>query len=293
MARKRVPRHAWPMLMLLAALAVVSRIVSALIQGHMTDVMPISIRYTVAALEEILLYGLPAIVCLLLPHSLRTQRERKKRRLGTGGWLAVMLTAVFHQLAVVCLVVVLMPFFQRLGLTHTGLPLPGAAPEILVAALAVTLVPAICEEGLFRGALLPALLREFSDGSAIALTSLYFALMHRSLPLFPSQLAAGLVMTLLCYQTGRLLPAIVYHCVYNGVAFTISCVPVLAGGLSFLMEAPAFALSLCAVFGLLSLWPGYRALAPLRRWTRREAGLIARGLALLLFCILAQPYLPL
>jgi membrane protease YdiL (CAAX protease family) len=83
--------------------------------------------------------------------------------------------------------------------------------------LAYAVVPAICEELVFRG----VLCREFerySPLSAILISSIFFALLHFDVALFPVYLFAGILLSLSMYATGSVIVPMIIHFFYNAIA---------------------------------------------------------------------------
>ncbi len=82
--------------------------------------------------------------------------------------------------------------------------------------LTFALLPAICEEFVFRS----VLFTEYTAGghgwlTVGGLTSLLFAMMHFDLSQFPIYLWCGIVLVMLTYITQSVLPAIICHFLYN------------------------------------------------------------------------------
>jgi membrane protease YdiL (CAAX protease family) len=78
------------------------------------------------------------------------------------------------------------------------------------------IVPAICEEALFRGFVLAGFARIFESGPAgITLTALVFAVFHLDPWRFVGLFVLGLFLGFLVRATGSLLPAILGHAVNN------------------------------------------------------------------------------
>ncbi|MBI2438138.1 MAG: CPBP family intramembrane metalloprotease, partial [Lentisphaerae bacterium] len=82
--------------------------------------------------------------------------------------------------------------------------------------LAMIVAP-VAEEALFRGMLLPLIMKRLGAGPAVLLSSALFALVHFHLPsFFPLfVLAAGLGLAYI--YTGSLLVPIVMHALFNGM----------------------------------------------------------------------------
>ncbi len=95
-------------------------------------------------------------------------------------------------------------------------------PPLPVALLAIALVPAVCEEVLFRGLLLRALATRLVPAAAIALTALAFAAYHLSVVQFVPTFTLGLLAGVLAHRAGSVAPAILAHLLNNGIAVLVS-----------------------------------------------------------------------
>jgi hypothetical protein len=96
---------------------------------------------------------------------------------------------------------------------------------LLIAFLAVATAP-IVEESIYRGILYPALERASGATVAIVLVTFLFAIPHvpqywPNLGVIASITLLSVVLTVLRAKTGRLLPCIVVHFVFNGVQSVI------------------------------------------------------------------------
>ncbi len=87
----------------------------------------------------------------------------------------------------------------------------GSGPGVLL----LTLLPAVCEELLFRGALLGLLLPGRRRWVAVLLQALAFGLMHGMALRFPPTFAIGVVLGVLRLRTGSLWPGVVVHALHN------------------------------------------------------------------------------
>ena len=92
--------------------------------------------------------------------------------------------------------------------------LNGNGGRALWAILAYALLPALCEELIFRGVLLSEY-EKFGTGAAIGASAIFFALLHFSLPLFPSYLFLGVLLACSLYTTRSLVAPILLHFGYN------------------------------------------------------------------------------
>ena len=80
----------------------------------------------------------------------------------------------------------------------------------------------LCEELVFRGAVLRALLRWTPrHWVAIAISALFFALIHVNPAQMPHAFLAGLLLGWLYYRTDSVVPGIVLHWVNNSIAYVV------------------------------------------------------------------------
>ena len=87
---------------------------------------------------------------------------------------------------------------------------------------AVGLLAPVCEELVFRGAVLRALLRWTPrHWTAIAISALLFALVHANPAQMPHAFVIGLLLGWLYYRTDSVVPGVVYHWVNNSVAYVL------------------------------------------------------------------------
>ncbi len=114
--------------------------------------------------------------------------------------------------------------FQRL---HEALR-PAGPLDALMSVAAIALVPAIFEELLFRGVVLPSLLRSMTAGRAIFGSAALFGLIHLDLSTpggafyrVPFAFAVGLGLGLLRVRTGSLYPSILAHALLNTITFVV------------------------------------------------------------------------
>ncbi len=85
---------------------------------------------------------------------------------------------------------------------------------ILRVVLAVAIVPAICEEFLFRGIFMKEYSR-YGFLSSMLISSLFFALLHGCGSLFPFYLLSGMILAFTAYVTRSVLASTLLHLLYN------------------------------------------------------------------------------
>ena len=115
--------------------------------------------------------------------------------------------------------------FQKLGLSiyTTALPTPANTRDLALSVITVAAIPAVCEEFLFRGAVMPAF-EKHGTRHAILCTSLLFALLHGSIIGLPSQFILGVILCLLVFWTNSVYAGLIYHTVHNSAAVILDYV---------------------------------------------------------------------
>jgi len=96
---------------------------------------------------------------------------------------------------------------------------------LIIAFLAVATAPLV-EESIYRGILYPAIERTAGAKAAVILVTLLFAIPHvpqywPNLGVISSITLLSVVLTLVRARTGRLLPCVVVHLVFNGIQSVI------------------------------------------------------------------------
>jgi sodium transport system permease protein len=84
--------------------------------------------------------------------------------------------------------------------------------------LALALFPAICEEILMRGTLLPAIRARYGSTIAVLITALLFGAMHLSLARFLPTTGIGIILAMAVIHSGNLGVGIIIHLCNNAIA---------------------------------------------------------------------------
>ncbi len=90
----------------------------------------------------------------------------------------------------------------------------GTVPNKIYLVLAYAVLPALCEEFIYRG----ILCREYERGGvhrAVTFSSVFFALLHFNLAGLPVYLFSGVILALTLYATRSLFASILVHFLYN------------------------------------------------------------------------------
>ncbi len=112
--------------------------------------------------------------------------------------------------------------------------------------LCLALVPAVCEELLYRGFVQGAARRSVGPAAAILLSSVLFALNHGDVSKLPAYTFVGLVLGVIAFRAGGIGPTIVLHMLFNGLAVTLETYPDLIGKVG-LPTAPGESISLLTI----------------------------------------------
>jgi len=115
----------------------------------------------------------------------------------------------------------------RAGIEFQGGPQPPQAqglPGFLLLLLTAAALPAVAEEWLLRGVILPAL-QPFGDGFAIACAAALFALLHQNMEQAPMAFVSGLALGWVYVRSGRLAVPVAVHLWNNAAAVLLMALP--------------------------------------------------------------------
>ena len=205
------PLHAPP--------ALVACIFVLLLITHLLDTLFAtgSTSFGVVMLMQILVFALPALLYGRLKGSYFWRRLRIRFFRPEQSWflLCTLLVMITGSLLLCILTGGIESLQGGFTLYSTFLARPGTGFwRILWVILAYGLLPALLEEAVFR-AFLCAEYEKYGAGVAIFASALFFALLHFSLPLFPSYLFLGLLLALVLYATRSFLAVFLLHLFYN------------------------------------------------------------------------------
>lgn len=108
---------------------------------------------------------------------------------------------------------------QKLGFDVLSSSLPAATNtfELMLSVLYVAVLPGVCEEFLFRGAILSAFEDEGTK-RAMWFSSLLFMLVHGTIAGAPTQFILGLILSYLVVWTDSIYAGLIYHTTHNAAA---------------------------------------------------------------------------
>jgi len=94
---------------------------------------------------------------------------------------------------------------------------PGESRSLLLSVFALAVTPAVCEEALFRGAILRGLRRQFSVPVSCLLTGILFGIMHGDVWRFVPTTILGVLLSWVALTSGSIIPSMLVHVLNNGV----------------------------------------------------------------------------
>ncbi len=170
-----------------------------------------------------------------------------------------------YLVAAVVLFLVVQPLIWFLGYLNGLLPIPdfftdlqqsqyemierflSEQDSVLPALFNIAVVPAICEEILFRGYLQRSFERSFKMSTAILVSGVLFGLYHVQLQNLMPLATLGVLLALLTWMSGSLWPAIVAHFINNaGAVITLRYFPESMVSEMGTAQAPPIWLLLCS-----------------------------------------------
>lgn len=108
--------------------------------------------------------------------------------------------------------------FDLIGVPRgTEADLPSGLAGVAMAIINIVILPALCEELLFRGCIYSAL-EEHGSGVAVIGSAVLFALMHNSLRALPYTFAAGVIFACLRCSSASILPGVILHLANNFIS---------------------------------------------------------------------------
>ncbi len=89
--------------------------------------------------------------------------------------------------------------------------------EYVIMFISVAIVPAFCEELLFRGVIMKNLV-PYGKGTAVIVSALLFALMHQNPAQFLYTFFGGIILALVCIETGSIWCSVFIHLFNNAIS---------------------------------------------------------------------------
>ena len=193
------------------AMMVVASLLLSLIFGNAEDgwrFWLMQALYTVAIGSSVFVYAAVARV-----NPIAAGKLNVKPPLAHIGW---------GVLATACLIFAMMPInnmlmngIERLGLPAQGVDIPDGAENLAGLLIVAALLPAFCEEAVFRGGVAQAAASFKNKFAALALCGGLFAVFHANPAQTIHQFALGALLSLLALRSGSLWTSVLVHLFNN------------------------------------------------------------------------------
>lgn len=205
-------------------------LMSLAVAGLAVGLALLPISETVGTVIYELLYGILYLSVFLLPipimralmHGARLPWQPLRAERPTWRYLPLIVCGGISAILVQAQInASLVGFFDFDALFDSALPSTDGVmspTDLLLSLFVMALVPAFCEELLFRGAILTNLL-PFGKGTAILISSLAFALMHQNMAQFLYAFCAGILLGVLYERTGSIWNCMILHFCNNASSF--------------------------------------------------------------------------
>ena len=173
-------------------------------------------EYAAVILLQLMIFVIPAVIYLALTRN--TAAGLRIRPVGIGHLLLILSAVIVIESGGVLLNWLingydsLVTSYDLWGIFISKTD--GSASDTLFLVMAYALLPAVCEELVFRSVLCAEYERR-SMFAAVLLPSLFFAMLHFDPARFPAYLGAGLVLTLTLYATRSVLAPVIVHFASN------------------------------------------------------------------------------
>jgi membrane protease YdiL (CAAX protease family) len=180
--------------------------------------------YILSAVLELFFIGFPAFLLLFSTTSrwqgfIKTLLFPDTLHLGLSLLAAVSLTMVSGMIGIA----------WRVGLESAGfrvsvltLPDPVTVIQWITALLSAAVIPAVCEETLFRGFVLGLLKKRLPENTAAIVSALLFAVCHLSVEGFPALLLIGFILAKVMSRRGNIWLPVLIHAGYNASSMVIN-----------------------------------------------------------------------
>ncbi len=235
--------------------------------------------YWIVGAAELLAVGVPPIVYLLVKKiKLKSVFKNKitKEQAALSFFLAIFAYPVLVMLRLLWIMIL-----EALKVPQQAQPLAPIenVPMFLVAIVAVSLLPGFSEELVFRGIMMERFRTKASAAKAIAISALFFMLMHADISAWTYTLAAGVMLGAIYHITGSLWASIIYHSVNNLIGVVAAYVYSLLGYGELLTQSYEGTLQMqdgMMIFGVIILFIGamiFAGISLLLLWVLKKVSL--------------------
>jgi len=211
--------------LILWAIAASGLVVSALLSSWFYPVLEGMGAYGQLLIAN-LLYYLPFVVLPVFLLARRTPELFEAYRpnpISLFNVISIVILAVLGVFFVNDLTVLWSIPFEELGwnIHSAGIPAAQNARELMLSVVVIAVIPAVCEEFLFRGVVLSAF-EGHGTKHAAWVSAILFMLIHGTFFGAPTQLILGIVLAMLVFWSDSIYAGVIYHTVHNAAAVVLT-----------------------------------------------------------------------
>ncbi len=173
-------------------------------------------------LTELLLAGIAVLFCVIRKVKIREVFPMKKISIRDFfGCILLLIGGYLISILSVLIMAVIVPESYQEAAELGGFLYDGSMSYITTL-IVVAILPGICEESIYRGAILSTFRSFKHEWAAIALVGLFFSINHLSILRGPFTFIVGMILAYVVVNKNNILLSMMMHCLLNGFSVTLS-----------------------------------------------------------------------
>ena len=173
-------------------------------------------------LTELLLAGIAVLFCVIRKVKIREVFPMKKISIRDFfGCILLLIGGYLISILSVLIMAVIVPESYQEAAELGGFLYDGSMSYITTL-IVVAILPGICEESIYRGAILSTFRSFKHEWAAIALVGLFFSINHLSILRGPFTFIVGMILAYVVVKKNNILLSMMMHCLLNGFSVTLS-----------------------------------------------------------------------
>ena len=173
-------------------------------------------------LTELLLAGIAVLFCVIRKVKIREVFPMKKISIRDFfGCILLLIGGYLISILSVLIMAVIVPESYQEAAELGGFLYDGSM-NYITTLIVVAILPGICEESIYRGAILSTFRSFKHEWAAIALVGLFFSINHLSILRGPFTFIVGMILAYVVVKKNNILLSMMMHCILNGFSVTLS-----------------------------------------------------------------------
>lgn len=173
-------------------------------------------------LTELLLVGIAVLFCVIRKVRIKEVFPMKKISLRDFfGCILLLIGGYLFSILSVLIMAVIVPESYQEAVELGGFLYDGNM-SFLTTLIVVAILPGICEESIYRGAILSTFRSFKHEWVAIVLVGLFFSINHLSVLRGPFTFIVGMILAYVVVKKNNILLSMMMHCMLNGFSVTLS-----------------------------------------------------------------------